>query len=245
MRRSPEATRARRPQAAVLAAASLLALLAAGCDSRVRVEGPRLNLPTVPTQPSGPAATTVTESRPIAGVNGVRHEAVGHAYIAVSGAESLTVSAPESIIGQLTSEVVAGRLVLGREFGSYQGQASDIQYDITLRQLDELELEGVGLLAATGVDTGLFRVDLGGVGEIQAAGRADRQEVRVAGTGSYVAPTLVSRVARVDLSGGKATIYASERIEGWVGFGCTLEYWGDPELDIRGGGRVERLGLKP
>lgn len=245
MRQSPESTRARRPQAAVLITAALFALLAAGCDSRVKVQGPRFDLPTVPIQPTGAAGATVTQSRPIAGVSGVSLEAVGHAQIAVGGGESLTVTAPESVIDQLTSDVVAGRLILGRDFSSYQGQASDIQYDITLRQLDELTLAGVGALTATGVNTSLLSVDLEGVGEIQAAGRADRQEVRLAGVGSYIAPLLMSRVSHVNISGGKATVFASERIEGWVGFGCTLEYWGDPELAIQGGGRIERLGLKP
>lgn len=234
-----------RTRVALLAAATLVVMFAAGCDSHTEFKGPRITLPTVPTAPTGASGPTVSESRPIAGVSGVTLQAVGHVQIALGGMESLTISAPESVMGLLTSEVVAGRLILDRNSSSYQGQASDIQYDITLQQLDVLAMEGVGVVSAQGVDTGLLTVTVNGVGEIAASGRADRQEVRVGGVGGYIAPRLESRITNVNLSGGNAVVWATERLEGRVGFGCTLEYWGDPQLSIEGGGAVRRLGFRP
>ena len=227
---------------AALAVAALV--FAAGCDSRVDVRGPRIDLPTAPSIPSVPSGATVSETRAIFGVDGVTLAAVGHVRIAVDGSESLTISAPESVMGLLTSEVVGGRLLLDRDSASYQGQASDIQYDISLRRLEELELAGVGRISARGIDTALFSASVNGVGEIEAAGRAERQEVTVAGVGAYYAPMLESRVAHVNISAGDAMVWATERLEGWVGAGCELEYWGDPEVLVQGGGTVRALGLK-
>ena len=66
----------------------------------------------------------------------------------------------------------------------------------------------------------------------------------MAGLGTYDALTLDSRITEVHLTSGTAVICASERIEGYVGFGATLEYWGDAEVSIRGEGRVVKLGSK-
>ena len=228
---------------AMVAAAALVALAVAGCDSSI--EGPRITLPTVPPIPDVPTGPTVTRTVPIAGVSGVSLQVVGHAQIAMGASESLIITAPERVMDLLTAEVVAGELVLDRESSSYRGQASDIQYDISLMRLDRLAMEGVGRITAEGVNTNLLSVVVNGVGDIQASGRADRQEVQVSGLGGYHAPRLETRVADVNLSSGTAEVCATERIEGWVGFGATLEYWGDPEVDVRGGGSVRRLGSIP
>ena len=237
---------ARHPRrCAALVAAILIVVFAAGCDSRVDVKGPRITLPTVPPITTVPSGASVTESRPIVGVNGVSLDAVGHVRIALGASESLVITAPENVMPLLTSVVVGGRLVLGRDSESYQGQASDIQYEIDLRRLDELILDGVGQLEAEGVDTMLFRVSHSGVGEIRAIGRADRQEVSLSGLGDYVAPRLESRVTRVNISSGDAVVWATERIEGRIAAGCRLEYWGSPAIDVDGPGAVVRLGLRP
>lgn len=243
MRYEPEAGKRRRSAIAVLAAATLIAIFAAGCDSRVSVRGP--DLPTVPIPSPTPSGEMATEARPIAGVNAVSLKAVGMVEIAMGATESLTITAPESVMPLLTSEVSGGRLDLDRDSPSYQGQVSDIHYEIGLRQLDELMLEGVGQIDVHGLDNRRFSARLDGVGGVSAAGRTDRQVVRVAGLGDYMAPALDSRVAEVHLTSGKAVIRATERIEGWVGFGATLEYWGNPEVVVEGGGTVTRLGLKP
>ncbi len=246
MRQHEEIEKRGRSGVAMLAAAALVVMFAAGCDSRVDIKGPRINLPTVPTVPTAPSGPSITQSRPISGVSGVTLQAVGHVRITMGGAESLIISAPESIMELLTSDVMGGELVLGRDSGSYSGQASDIQYEITVRQLDRLTHEGVGQIAAEGIDTGRFSAHVNGIGEVEASGRADRQEVRVSsGLSGYNASRLESRVANVNLSAGRAEIWATARIEGRVGFGCTLEYWGDPELAIEGRGTVRRLGSAP
>jgi hypothetical protein len=60
-----------------------------------------------------------------------------------------------------------------------------------------------------------------------------------------MAPALRSRFAEVHLASGSAIIWATERIDGWVGYGATLEYWGNAEVNVQGGGIIKPLGLKP
>ena len=231
---------------AVLGAVALIAVFATGCDNRVQLEGPRIQPPTIPTVPTEPPVRAmVTETRPIAGVDSVALKAVGMVDIDVGGAESLTITAPERVMSLLTSDVNGGMLELDRNSPSYEGQASDIHYEIGLVRLDELMLDGVGQIDARGIDNSRFVVRLDGVGDVTASGRTDRQEVRMAGLGRYEAPLLDSRIAEVHLASGTAVVYASERIEGWVGFGATLEYWGYAEVSVRGEGHVVHLGLKP
>lgn len=228
----------------ILGVASLLVMVAAfGCDSSIDVRAPQL--PTVPIPPAAPTGPTVTESRAIAGVSGVSLEAVGLVEIDPGAMDTLLITAPERVMSLLTSDVVGGLLVLGSDSEGYEGQVSDIRYDLTVRRLERLLLRGVGEIRARGVDTGRFVVDLAGVGEIRASGRVDRQEVRVAGVGSYFAARLRSRVTRVEVTAGRAQVWATERIEGFVGAGCVLEYWGDPVIEIQGLGTVRRLETRP
>ncbi len=223
--------------------ASVLLLATAACDNRVEVGRPSFELPTVPGPVVPGSGARITESRTIEGVDGVVLLAVGLVRIDLGAREALTISAPGDVMPLLTSEVVGGRLLLDRASSSYQGQASDIRYDIDVRRLDEVALPGVGSMDAFGVDADRFRVELTGVGDISASGRADRQVIRVSGLGSYIAPNLWSRVAEVSITGGgKAVVRVSERLEGHVSFPCTLEYWGDPVVTVTGNGTVRRLG---
>ena len=230
---------------ALLGVAAFVVMFGAACDSRVAVRGPQIVLPTAPTPTVTPTGAMATEARQIAGVKAVSLKAVGMVDIALGQPESLTITAPERVMSLLTSEVSGGRLDLDRDSPSYTGQVSDIHYEIGLRQLDELMLDGVGEIDVKGLDNGRFIVRMDGVGDVKATGRTDRQEVRIAGLGAYRAPMLESRIANVNLSSGSAEIWATERIEGWVGFGSTLEYWGEASVSVQGPGKVVRHGMKP
>lgn len=237
-------TKARRAHAvAAVAVAALVLVVAAGCDSRVDVRGPRFTIPTVPGSPTVPSGPTVTSTLAIPGASGVSLQAVGVVDIKLDGSEQLTVTAPESIMPRLTQRVASGRLILDWESDSYQGQASDIRYDVGLRHLDELIRDGVGEIRAEGVNTDLFRVQMRGIGDIRVAGRADRQEIHMGGLGDYLAPSFETRVASISMASGDAVIWATERIEGWVAMGCTLEYHGNPTVDVTGGGTVRKIAI--
>ncbi len=226
-----------------LGVASILLVFATpGCDNSVNVGGPIVIPPTAPPV-VGP---TVTEVRAIAGVDSVTLRAVGLVDIDFGAEESLTISAPDSVMPLLTSEVVDGTLILARDSSSFQGEVSDIRYEIALLEIDRLALRGVGELTADGVETDRFVAEVQGVGDMSVSGKVDRQILRMDGVGAYLSPDLESRVAEVDAECvGRAEIWATERIVGTVGAMCPLDYWGNPVVAVTGAGEVRRLGPKP
>ena len=67
--------------------------------------------------------------------------------------------------------------------------------------------------------------------------------MNLSGAGNYNARNLQSRIARIDLTGlGSIVVRVSERLEANVTGPGAVEYYGDPEVTVSGGGTVRRLG---
>jgi hypothetical protein len=232
---------------AIVAGAVLLAwavLGSTGCDLHHKSKGSRYVSPVAPfVLPPDPSGAVVTESRAVQGFNAVSMESVGIVVVEHSGAESLAITAEETLLPYLTSEVSGDTLVLGSDLPDGSRQASAILFEVGVMSLDRVAFSGVGGIDARGIDTRDFRALLTGVGDIQVEGRVDRQEVDISGVGAYRAADLSSRTAVVNMSGvNQAVVRVSERLEGFVVSPCVLEYYGDPVVAISGGGTVRRLG---
>lgn len=187
---------------------------------------------------------TVTESREVAGFTGVVLNTPGRVVIEHTGSESLQVTSDDNLLPFLTSEVRGGRLILDREPGFNLDTETVILFEVTLIELEELVVSGVGGVEATGIDTELFTVDLNGVATVATAGMADRQRVTVSGVSQYAARELESRVVDIDISGvSSATVRVSEELSGRVGSASTLNYIGDPAIDVivEPGGQLIRI----
>ena len=201
-----------------------------------------------PTAPAGSifgSGQLVTESRPVSGIDSVLLSGAGELVIEHTGTESLTITAEDNIIGELTSEVVGGKLVLGTRPGVNISTSQTILYRLTVRRIDEIGISGAGQVMASGIQTDRFAAVLSGAGTIAAAGSVDRQTLSLSGAGRYEAANLSSRLADVTISGaGHATIRASRRIEGVISGSGVLEYYGNPELavTVSVSGVVRRIG---
>lgn len=222
-----------------LAASALAAALAVGaCD------GHHHRSATEPLPPNFPSQTLVTQSRNVQGFTGVSLNGAGYVVIDQTGTDSLTITAPENIMPLLTSEVAGGMLVLDSTGDvSYQGRLEDVTYRITVAELHQILIAGAAAVDADGIDTSRLEISASGATAFSISGRADRQSISLAGAGSYDAPNLRSRETVVELAGsGRAVVRVSERLEGFVSFPCVLEYYGDPVVEVSGGGTVRRLG---
>jgi len=172
-----------------------------------------------------------TEDRDVSDFHAVAASGVGQIDIRHGAEESLRVTADDNLLPILTSEVRDGRLILGSE-GRFRSHDSP-RYEVTLRNLDELLLAGVFGVDATGLDTGSFDINVSGVSAVTVAGNAQHQNIAVAGVSIYDARNLTSRTVEVDISGpSRAVVRASERIEGHLTGGATLEYIGNPTIDV-------------
>jgi len=224
--------------AAVLTLFIAVMMAAGGCNNSSSSSGP-----TAPNSTVIGSGTIVTESPMVMGFSSVLLAGEGKVLIAVAGSESLTVTSDDNILPRLTFEVIGSELRLGTEPNTDVQPSQGIDYMVTAAQLNGIRLTGVGEINAAMVDTTTFTVEHTGVGSMTAEGRADRQDVTINGVGSYRAPDLSSLEATVEVSGvTTAELRVSDRLEGSVGGGATLEYWGDPTIDVTGSGTIRRLG---
>ncbi|MDH3403019.1 MAG: DUF2807 domain-containing protein [Acidobacteriota bacterium] len=239
-RNIPESRR-RAARTVGVALVALLAVGLGGCDwnPKKHVVIPTA-LPITAPDDEGPV---VTVSQDVQGFHAVSLVGVGTVFIRHGGAESLTITAGELMIPYLSARVSGGTLILESDLPNGIQSTETIIFTVTVRDLDRVELAGVGAIDVEGIDAPAFLASLSGAGSIRAAGRVDRQEVLVSGTGSYAGEDLASRTTNVHITGiNTAVVRVSERLEGFVAGLCVLEYYGDPVVAITGNGTVRRLG---
>lgn len=187
---------------------------------------------------AGPTGAVTTEEHDVdASVTAVRLDGTGDLRVSTGGSASLSVTAHESTLDELTSEVRDGVLVLGIRPGMRLRDLGPITYDLALPALDSIGVQGTGDVAAslrpgetlriavdgtgevraTDVDVDRLRVEIDGTGSVGLAGTARSQEVRIGGTGSYEGAELSSEDAVVTLSGtGSADVEASRTLSATV-----------------------------
>ena len=174
-----------------------------------------------------------SEPRPVSDFSRVALSGVGRLEIRHTGTESLTVRADDNLLQYMRSEVRNGVLILGNDSGVNFRTDNQIVYILTVRELDALTVAGVTFADVRGVDTDLFKVSVNGVAVVRASGKADRQRVSVTGVGIYDAADLDSRIVDVNISGvSGATMRASEQLNGRVKGVSSLEYIGNPAVNV-------------
>jgi len=225
--------------AALVAAASVIAL--AGC------------MPFVATGPM------TTEDREIDAVTTVVLDTSGDLTIS-EGEPGLLIHAPEDALARLTSEVDGDTLMLGTTPGPAIS-LGNVRYELTLPDLEAIELNGSGEVDAAVSSTGAVRLDLDGSGDIEWTGLdADRSEIslsgsgqvelsgsttalaiEVDGSGSVDATELQARDADVSIAGsGDVDVAVSEKLVAEISGSGHVTYSGDPtvDMDVSGSGDV-------
>lgn len=170
--------------------------------------------------PSGP---TVTEDRDVpAGVTAVRLEGTGDLVLHTGDEPSLSVTARENVLDELTVREEDGVLVLGvRDRVGLFRNLGAIDWELTLPEVDGVAIEGTGdvdgdlvpvdrleiRVDGTGdvrlgdVDVERLVVAVDGTGSITLSGSATEQDVRIDGTGAYEGENLTSVRAEVRING--------------------------------------------
>ncbi len=181
----------------------------------------------------------VTETREVGDFAGISLSGLGHLVVEHGSAETLSITANENILPHLVSEVRGGVLHLETK-GEIRG-AVQLEYHVTVRDLDELRVSGVTTAEVHGVDARRFLVEIGGVSSVVAEGRADRQDLFISGVSAYEAAQLTTQVTHVVMSGvSHAVVKVSERLEGSLSGPSRVAYIGSPSVSVStsGGGTV-------
>ena len=181
------------------------------------------------------------ESRNVSGFDGIELRGVGNLFIEQTGRESLTVEADKAVLPELTTRVVGGRLIVGPESNSAVHTTGPINYHLTVKDLNSLEVLGTANARAKGIDTESLTVAISGAGNVRMEGQADEQAVEISGTSTYLAENLESREVNVEVAGaGSAIVNASEILDAEVTGVGSVEYVGDPRIQqtVSGAGHV-------
>jgi hypothetical protein len=211
------------------------------------------------------------ESRPVAGINGLKFRAVGKIILTQGDQESLVIHADPEIRARIHTEILDGILVI-----SYDSDWKDwtglnfldrgvSTFNLTMKNINSIAISGVGNLDAASITTGslsltlsgpatmtvgtlqanLLNVEMSGVGSIDLAGKCADQVVSLSGAGSYKAPRLESQRTMVKLSGvGNATVWANEALEASISGAGAVEYYGAARITqkVSGIGVLKYLG---
>ena len=208
-----------------------------------------------------PVGPMTSEERDVRDVTQVVLDTSGDLQVS-EGDPALTVHAPGGMIERLTSDVDGDTLVLATEPGFTMGMG-EVRYELTLSQLERIELNGSGDVEATvsadgtlqlqvdgsgdvdwsALDADRVEVRLSGSGDITLSGSASELSVEVQGSGGVDAEQLDAQDADITVSGsGDVDVSVSDSLAVDLSGSGHVTYSGDPSTDLRvsGSGEVER-----
>jgi hypothetical protein len=230
---------------------ALMVMVAVGACNSGSVTGPSVVAPGPgPAATPGPDTTNgadiqgsgipATESRDVPGVSRVTLRGVGHLIVEPGAAPALTVSADDNILPLVTAEVYGDELVLGTSSDQTFASVNPIVFHVTVTDLEALAVLGAAGAEVRDLDAERFTIRIDGAAAVTTAGRVDEQEIVLNGVARYDGRHLDSRAARVHVAGvSEAVVRVRERLEGHVEGQSSLEYIGQPEVSVTGGGAVQ------
>ena len=207
-------TPARRPRTAAALAVGAVALAAlTGCGV---------------VAPSGPVTTEERDAPD--GVTAIRVEGTGDLVLRTGDEPHLTVTAREDVLDELVAEERDGVLVLGvrDRVGMFRNLGA-IDWELTLPEVDAVEVEGTGDVDGDLVPTDALEVSVEGTGDVRLDGvDVDRLTVRIEGTGSV---TLSGSATEQDVDVEGTGTYEGRRLTS-VRADVRVDGTGDAEVEV-------------
>jgi hypothetical protein len=182
-----------------------------------------------------------SESREVDSFSRISLSGAADVVVTVGEAQAVTVRGDDNLLGDVKTEVDDGRLKISED-GQLDPKVG-ITVEITVPDLEEVDVSGAGDVTVEGLRGEVFRVDVSGAGNVEASGRVDRVEAEISGAGDVRLTELVARDATADISGaGSIRLHATESLTASVSGAGSVVYTGDPakvETDVSGAGQVE------
>jgi hypothetical protein len=183
----------------------------------------------------------VSQTRKVTGFTKVELSGSGELTIEKTGVESLTISAEDNLLPQLTSEVSGDTLTLGTKPNTTVVPTKPITYSLTVKDLNGIAVSGSGSVRVSSLTTNSLTTQISGSGTISASGTVNDQAVDISGSGRYQAEQLTSKTAKVQISGsGHASVLATDLLDVKISGSGTLTYGGNPQItqEISGSGKL-------
>lgn len=202
----------------------------------------------------------VTEELTLADFHSVRFTIVGDINLTSGAAQAVSITVDDNIIDHIVTSVEDGVLTISSNPNAAMSEY-DLTFDLTMTDLNELELIGVGNI--TGVNgfqvdsaginlqgVGNIYLDLdadylhtihGGVGNILLIGSVTKHVCEYPGVGQINAFEFISDTTIISLSGvGDASVYANDYLDVNISGSGSLLYKGNPTIvqEITGLGQI-------
>lgn len=213
------------------------------------------------------SGNVVRQARQVEHFTGLDLRMAGNVEVQLGATEGVTIETDDNLLPLIDTSVDNGTLRIRPQKRDMQLEPRTLKVIVQARTLDHLTVAGSGTISADGlhgrslefdvagsggitashVDGESVSISLGGSGSLHMAGKADRLQVSVGGSGKVQAGELASREAKVSLSGsGKAQVWARETLNVSLAGSGEVAYYGDPRLtrSVAGSGDVRRLGAK-
>ena len=207
----------------------------------------------------------VEESREVGSFNEVQLSGIGTIYVEYGNETSLVIEAEENLIEYIETDTFGKKLVIGTENGRSLDPTEQINFYLTVVELEGVQISGLGSIYLPEVNADRFEIKISGAGDVNIealyadkldaslsglgdvdieGGEVFSQDVSISGSGTYSAHHLKSSEADVSVSGlGSATVFAEDYLVAGISGAGDINYYGSPEVDmnITGLGSLESL----
>jgi Putative auto-transporter adhesin, head GIN domain len=176
------------------------------------------------------SAPVVTQPRQLAPFSSVELAGSNVVTIRVGTHQSVAVHARKSMLGRVTTSVLAGTLTIGDapRRGNTKGPIS-ISVGVPSLASVTMSSGGSGVIAVTRINAADFTVTLAGSGVLRASGTASHLVVNLGGDGNVEVDQLVARDVRAALSGtGRILLTATRSLSASLEGNGAIQYLGHP-----------------
>lgn len=203
------------------------------------------------------------EEREVSGFDEIQFTGIGNLIIEQGDKEALVVEADDNIIGLIETEVRGDVLHIGFKRGVNIVPTSRIKFHLTVKDLNRIDLSGLGDIDCDKFETDSLKFNISGsgnidfeivaesietnvsgLGDINLSGKVDSHKIQISGSGKYDAEELESKDCEVELTGlGSATVNVSGDLKIDINGVGNVYYKGDPHVSqhISGLGRIKSL----
>lgn len=209
----------------------------------------------------------VVVTKEISGIDAVSLESIGNLEIIQGEKESLVVEAESNLIEYMTFDTSGSKLRIGLKSGYSFDPQAQIQYTLTVKELKQIEVSGIGKVKMGNLVTNQLDVDGSGVTSImienlqaesltlevsgtskaEITGVVSELNVEASGASQFLGDDLESQVASVEASGAaKVTVWVTEELEVDASGAGNVSYFGRPQVNssTSGAGSVRNAGDK-
>lgn len=161
--------------------------------------------------------------------------------VKVGGKASLKITGDENILPYIRVKNKENELEIG--FENNRHNIGNILVEITVENLESVDLSGACKIKVEGISTDSFELDMSGSSSGELSGKVKKFEIDLSGATKLDASQLISEAVEIEASGASnAEIYAVSSVDAETSGASNITIYGDPEkvkTDISGASDIK------